>query len=134
MSNTSGKDVWNVIKGLNGTPEAKCPNEAMPHNVRTITDSKGKANTIVNHYARVNNLPMTAKDCYLIKQFKNRIDSSSTDNESCSKLTMGKLTSAAQKMKQKEAAGPDSISPTFLKALDPITLQELLEIFNALFL
>lgn len=134
MSNTSGKDVWKVIKGLNGTPEAKCPNEAMPHNVRTITDSKGKANTIVNLYARVNNLSMTAKDCYLIKEFKNRIDSSSTDNESCSKLTMGKLTSAAQKMKQKEAAGPDSIPPTFLKALDPITLQELLEIFNALFL
>lgn len=133
MSNTSGNDVWKVIKGLNGTPDAKCPSEAMPHNVRRITDAKGKANAFVNHYARVNNLSMTAEDCYLIREFKNRIDSSSTDNESCSKFTMGKLTSAIQKMKQKEAAGPDDTPPTFLKALDPITLQELLEIFNALF-
>ena len=47
---------------------------------------------------------------------------------------MGKLTSAIQKMKRKGAAGPDDLSPTSLNALSPITVQELLEIFNALFL
>lgn len=43
---------------------------------------------------------------------------------------MDELTSAIQKMKQKGIAGPDHILPTFLKVFGPITLQELLEIFN----
>ena len=106
----------------------------MSHNGRTITDAKGKANIFVNHYARVSNIIMTVKDCNLIREFKKWIDSLSTDNESCYHLTMDKLTSAIQKMKRKGAAGPDDLSPTFLNALCPIAFQELLEIFNALFL
>ena len=65
---------------------------------------------------------MTAEDCNLIREFKKRIYPPSTDNKSCSKITMGELTSAIQKMKWKGAAGPDDIPPTFLKALSPITL------------
>ena len=104
----------------------------MSHNGHTINDAKAKANIFVNHYGRVSNLLMTDEDRNLIREFKKRINSSSTDNESCSKLTIGKLTSAIQKMECKGAAGPDDFPPTFLKTLGPITLQELLEIFNAL--
>ena len=77
---------------------------------------------------------MTAEDCNVISGFKNRIGSPSTDNKSYSKLTMDDLTSAIHKMKHKGDDSPDGIPPTFLKALSPIALQELLEIFNTLFL
>ena len=42
MSNTDRKDMWKVINGLNSTPEANSPNEAMSHNGCTITGAKGK--------------------------------------------------------------------------------------------
>ena len=95
---------------------------------------KGKANSFLNHYVKVSNLPMIVEDCNFIREFKKRIDSLSTDNESCSKLTMVELTSAIQKMKGKGGAGPEDILLTFLKALGPISFQELLKIFNGLFM
>ena len=36
-------------------------------------------------------------------------------------------------MKCKGAAGPENIPPTFLKSLGPLTVQELLPIFNSTF-
>ena len=51
-----------VIQGLNGTPDANSPNEAMSHNGRTITDIKSKANVFINHYARVSKLNMSQSD------------------------------------------------------------------------
>ena len=40
MSNSDGPNMWKVIPGLNGTPDANSPNKAMSHNGRTITNSK----------------------------------------------------------------------------------------------
>ena len=66
-------------------------------------------------------------------ELKKRLDAPSTNDESCSKFTMRELTSAINTMKCRGDAGPDNIPPTFLKALGPITLQELLAIFNESF-
>ena len=32
MSNSDGPNMWKVIQGLNGTPDANSPNKAMSHN------------------------------------------------------------------------------------------------------
>ena len=37
-------------------------NDLMPHNGRTITDTKSKANVFINHYARVSKLKMSQSD------------------------------------------------------------------------
>ena len=58
MSNSDGPNMWKVIQGLNSTPDANSPNEAMSHNGPTITDIKSKANVFINHYARVSKLKM----------------------------------------------------------------------------
>ena len=50
MSNSDGPNMWKVIQGINGTPDANSPNEAMSHNGRAITDIKSKANIFINHY------------------------------------------------------------------------------------
>ena len=133
MTNNDSRDMWKIIKSLNGTPEANSPNEAMSVNGRLITDAKAKANIFVNHYARVSNPTMSAADRVLNRNFKKRLDAPTTDDESCSNFTIKELTSAIQRMKKKGAAGPDNTPPTFLKALGPLALQELLSIFNESF-
>ena len=56
MSNANDPNMWEVIQGLSGTPDANSPNEAMSHNGWTITDVKSKANVFMNYYARVSKL------------------------------------------------------------------------------
>ena len=68
-----------VIQGLNGTPDANSPNEAMSHNGGTITDIKSKANVFINHYARVSKLNMSQSDRDTNWQFKKRTNAPSVD-------------------------------------------------------
>ena len=49
------------------------------------------------------------------------------------KAVLHYLQSAIEKMKGKEAAGPDNTPPSFLKSLGPLVLQELLSIFKSSF-
>ena len=134
MSNSDGPNIWKVIQGLNGTPDANSPNEAMSHNGRTITNTKSKANISINHYARASKLKMSQSDRDINRQFKKSIKVPSADNESCAPILMSELQSAIKKMKCKGAAGPNNIPPPFLKSLSPLALQELLSIFNSSFL
>ena len=133
MSNSDGPNMWKIIQGLNGTPDANSPNEAMSHNGRTITDIKSKANIFINHYARVSKLNMSLADRDINRHFKKHLSAPSASDESCATLQMGELLSAIKKMKGKGAAGPDNIPPSFLKSLGPLALQELLSIFNSSF-
>ena len=133
MSNSDGPNMWKVIQGLNGTPDANSPNEAMSHNSRTITDIKSRAKVFINHYARVSKLNMSKSDRDINRQFKKSIKVPSPDDESCAPLLMSELQSDIKKMKGKGAAGPDNIPPSFLKSLGPLAFQELLSIFNSSF-
>ena len=42
MSNSDGPNMWKVTQGLNGTPDANSPNEAMSHSGRTSLISNRK--------------------------------------------------------------------------------------------
>ena len=109
MSNSDGPNMWKIIQGLNGTPDANSQNEAMSHNSQTITDIKSKANIFINHYARVSKLNMSQTDCDINQQLKKHLNAPSVSNESCIPLQMGGLLSAIKKMKGKGAAGPNNI-------------------------
>ena len=122
--------MWKVIQGLNGTPDANSPNEAMSHKGRTITDIKSKANIFINHYAMLSKLNMSQSNRDINRQFRKCLHAPSVDNESCAPLLMGELQSAIKRMKGKGTAGPDNIPPSFLKSLCLLVLQELLSIFN----
>ena len=133
MSNSDGPNMWKVIQGLNSTPDANCPNKAISHNDRTITDLKSKSSIFINHYARVFKLNMPRSDRDINRQFKKFLHAPSVDDKSCTPLLMGELQSGIKTMKGKGAAGPDNIPPLFLKAIGPLALQELLSIFNSSF-
>ena len=73
MSNSGSPNMWKVIQGLNGIPDANSPNDAMSHNGRIITDIKSKANVFINYYARVSKFNMSQSDWDTNQQFKKRI-------------------------------------------------------------
>ena len=75
MSNSNGPNMWKLIQGLNGTPDANPPNEAMSRNGRTKTDVKLKANVFINHYVRVSKFNMSQSDREINRQFKNTLSS-----------------------------------------------------------
>ncbi len=134
MTTADETKMWKIIRGLNGTPDANSPNEAMKHEGRTITDNEAKGNIFAQHYARISNPPMKREDRDLNRKVLKRLEAPTVDDESCCSLKMGELRNAIKRMKRKGAAGPDGIPPTFLKALGPCALTELLEIFNMSFL
>ena len=101
MSNSNGPNMSKVIQGLNGTPDANSPNEAMSHNDQTITVIKSKANIFINRYARVSKLNMSQSDRDINQQFKKCLHAASVDDESCASLLMGELYSAIKRMKGK---------------------------------
>ena len=91
MSNADGPNIWKVIQGLNGSPDANSPNKAMSQDSRTITNVKSKANVFIHHYARVSKLNMSGANRDLNQQFEKRLSSPSADDEGCSPLQMGEL-------------------------------------------
>ena len=91
MSNSNVPNMWKVIQGLNGTPGANSPNEAMSHNGQTFTEIKSKANVFINHYTRVSKLNILQSDRDINRQFKKCLHAPSVDDESCAPLLMGEL-------------------------------------------
>ena len=79
MSNSDGPNMWKIIQGLNDTPDANSPNEAMSHDGQTITNIK--PNVFINHYTGVSKLNMSHSDCEINLQFKKAINAPSVDNE-----------------------------------------------------
>ena len=125
--------LWRIIKNLNGSPEDNAPNEVMLHNGRLISSNKKKANLFAHHYAAVSKLKFSEEERYDNRRLKKILESPTVDDKSCSEFNMSELKKAIRKMKTKGAAGPDEISPSFLKALGPNALAELLAIFNISF-
>ena len=107
--------------------------QIMSHNSYSITNIKSKANVFINYYTGVSKLNMSRVDWDLNRQFKKRLNVPSADDETCAPHQMGEVLPAIKKMKCKEAAGSDNITPSFVKSLSPLELQELLSIFNLSF-
>ena len=102
----------------------------MLHNGRLISSNKKKANLFAHHYAAVSKLTFSEEERDENRRLKKILQSPSVDDKSCLEFSMSELKKAIRKMKTKGAAGPDEISPSFLKALGPNALAELLAIFN----
>ena len=106
-------EMWKIVKGLNGTPDTNSPSEAMVHNNKAITNPKKKSNVFASHYANVSKLTMTREDRDFNREFKRKLENSSTDNEltdakaASGNITMVELRSAIGKQKGKGACGAD---------------------------
>ena len=106
VMNSDGPNMWKVIQGLNGTPDANSPNEAMPCKGWTIANIRPKANIFINQYVWVNKLNMSWTDRDLNQQFSKCLNAPSVDDESCTPLQMHELLSGIKKWKVKEQLAP----------------------------
>ena len=106
VMNSDGPNMWKVIQGLNGTPDANSPNEVMSCKSWAIANIRPKANIFINQYAWVNKLNMSWTDRYLIQQFNKFLNAPSVDDESCTPLQMHELLSGIKKWKVKEQLAP----------------------------
>ena len=125
--------IWGIIRSLNGCPDSNSPNEAMIHKRRLITSGKKKADLFAQHYSGVSRLEFTKKERGDNRKLKKVLKSPTVEDRECNNIQMSELTKAISKMKSKGAPGPDDVPPSFLKALAPSALKELLAIFNASF-
>ena len=80
MLNSHGANMWKVNGGLNGTPDANSPDEAMSHNSHTFSNI---ANIFMSHYARISKLHVSKADLDLNHHSKKQLDQPSADDESC---------------------------------------------------
>jgi hypothetical protein len=101
---------------------------------KIISTNKGKAKAFIHHYSAVSRLNLSDEERAENHRLKKTLQTPSVDDESSTKITMSELKKAILKMKAKGAAGPDDIPPSFLKALGPVALEELLDLFNRSFL
>ena len=125
--------MWHLIKSLNGCPDTNNTNEVLIHKNRTITSNVRKANIFMAHYSSVSKLSFTQEERRENLRLKKLKKAPTVEDESTMPFSMLELTKAIKKSKKKGAAGPDDIPPTFLKALKPKALTELLDIFNSSF-
>ena len=125
--------LWRIIKDLNGSTDDNAPNEVMINKGRIISSNEGKAKAFIHHYSEVSRLSFSEEERAENRRLKKTLESPSVDDESSAKFTMSELKKAIRRMKAKGAAGPDDIPPAFLKALGPVALMELLDMFNKSF-
>ena len=74
MLNADGPNMWKVIQGLNGSPDANSPNKTKFQDRRTITNIKPKSNVFIHHYTMVSKLNMSGVNRDLNQQFKKRLN------------------------------------------------------------
>ena len=88
MSNTDGQMYGNW---LDSTLDTNSTNEAISHNGCTITSTKSKVNIFINHYTRVSNLHTTKEVSNINCLLKQRLNTPSVDNKSCTPINILEL-------------------------------------------
>ena len=126
------RNMWRLIKSLNGSPDLNSPNEAMVINGKRITSTKKKADLFAQHYASVSKLSFTRQERRAYNMKLKRLLSTSKKNDETpyKEFSLSELKAVIAKMRRKGAPGPDDIPPSFLKELGPIALSALLSICN----
>ena len=130
INTTDDRKIWSFIKSINGSPDATSTGEVMKHKGRIISSNNRKANIFSSHYAEVSKLNFTKEERAVNREAKRMLNSSSVDSKECRPFTMSELKTAIRKMKARGAPGADDIPPSFIKALGPIALSILLDLYN----
>ena len=133
VDNVDEKKMWSFVKLLNGTPDNNAPNEVLKINGETISLNSKKANLFASHYAKVSSHKFDKEERRTNRRCKQLLKSPSVLDKSCVKFTLRDLKRAIARMKPRGAPGPDDLPPSFFKALGPLALEKLLQIFNRSF-
>ena len=127
------KKIWSFVKSISGTPDSTPTSEVMNHQGRRITSNKSKAEVFCSHYASVSRLKFDKEERATNRSAKRMLETKQADDNSTRPFSMAELKKAIKTMRAKGAPGADDIPPSFIKALGPIALSALLQLYNASF-
>ena len=127
---TDPSKIWRVFHAVGNTAAPSQPNEALTLGKRLLHSNTKKADAFMAHYARQSRLRFAKEERSINRLAKRLRESPSAHDESCVDFTLKELNKAAKRMRTKGAAGPDKITPAFIKAFGPVARDELLEMFN----
>ena len=129
---TDSSKVWRTVKSLSGSPRPSgATNCAIMHNDRDLHSDQAKAHAFIAHYADVSRLQISSEERRSVNlPARKALFSPSADTVEARDFTMSELNTAIAAAKSKGAAGPDQISPSFLKHLGPIAKSYFLYIIN----
>ena len=121
MDAVGGPNTWKMleaVKKLSGTQGGAARNEVLRHKGREIASPVAKADAFMQQYAAVSRLKIHDRtERMRRKVLQRKLAAESTAPESCQVFSPKELSEALSQMKAKSAAGPDEISPRFLKTL-----------------
>ena len=129
VQNPDCSRMWKMVESLSGRPDFTHVNEAMNHKGKTIT-SNMKAGYPHGALQWDQQTRVTKEERDRKRDVKNRLRDPWVNDKSTRDFSMKELTTAIKHMITKDAAGPDDIPPTFLKALGQEARKELLDISN----
>ena len=122
--------LWSVLHSLGDSTTPSQPNEAQKLGDKTINSSLKKADAFMQHYAKESRLQFskserdTNRTSRRLKSAMFAYDASGQD------FTMLELEKALASMQSRGAAGPDEITPAFIKALGHNAKCALLALYN----
>ena len=125
--------TWRVLGAISGSPDSCSPNEAIRVGDKILTSNPSKTDGFAAHYAKVSKISFSAEERSRIRLAKRTVNSPSADDSTTSDFPIVDLNRALKKMKNRGAAGPDEVPPTFLKNLGNHAKTEVLRVFNMSF-
>ena len=127
---TDPSKLWRVFHSIGNTTPPSQPNEALTVNKRVLHSNIKKADAFAAYYARQSKLTFNKEERNENRLSKKIVNAPSVDNSSTQSFSASELNKAIRSMRKNGAAGPDEITPAFIKAFGPKAREELLALFN----
>ena len=135
----AGQNLWKrwktrrTARRISRSPDSCSPNEAIRVGEKILTSSSSKADGFAAHYAKFRKISFSAEERSRIRLAKRTVNSPSANDSTAADFSIVDLNRALEKMKNRGAAGPDEVPPTFLKNLGTHAKTELLRVFSMSF-
>ena len=127
--------VWGVIRSLNGkSSKTDARNAMLEHRGKAIHDPIRKADAFCQHYAAVSRHTFSRAERKTERFVRSEMSQAKRKQgpvgPESADFSLGELKAALQSTKSKGAAGPDEITPQFLRHLNEGAQEVILGIFN----
>ena len=127
---TDPRKLWSVLHSIDDSTALSQPTEALKLGDKTISSSLKKADAFMQHYAMESQLQFSKRERDTNRTSRGVKSAMSADDASAQDITMLELEKAIASMRSRGAAGPDEITPAFIKAFGHNAKSALLALYN----
>ena len=122
--------LWRVFHAIGDSSPPTQPNEALLVKSKVLHSDRQKADAFAKYYAQQSKLTFTKEERDTNRASKKLLQTATVSEECSQDFTEAELKKGLRRMRTKGTAGPDEITPAFIKAFGPAARKELLDLFN----